>query len=148
MPDSVIYPTLSGYNEPAASTGIVVGAVIISFAWRNGPTTALAWTLTGAVFLAPVEQARLHTFTSLFKHVGYGMWFASAVGGYLLASLPRAFGWPKSRAISRTGTVAVVLAAVVAVVVADAQYRDWPDSRRLSTSLSSLEKLARRPVPC
>jgi hypothetical protein len=138
-------PVLSVLMASARWAGIVavlavVGALIISFAWRNGPTTALAWALTGAVFLAPLEQARLHTFTSLFKHVGYGMWFASAAGGYVLASLPRAVGPAKSRAILRTGTVAVVLAAVLGAVVADAQYRDWPDSRGLSTTLSRLEK--------
>lgn len=138
-------PVLSILMASARWTGIVaipaiVGALIIWFAWRNTPTTALVWTLTGAVFLAPLEQARLHTFTSLFKHVGYGMWFASAVGGYVLASLPRAIGPAKSRAVLRAGTAAVVLAAVLGVIVADAQYRDWPDSRRLSTALSSLER--------
>jgi hypothetical protein len=138
-------PVLSVLMASARWAGIVavlavVGTLIISLAWRNGPTTALAWALTGAVFLAPLEQARLHTFTSLFKHVGYGMWFASAAGGYVLASLPRAIGPAKSRAIVRTGTAAVVLAAVLGVIVADAQYRDWPDSRGLSTTLSSLEK--------
>ncbi len=43
-------------------------------------TRVLAWTLAAAGFLAPAEQARIHVFTSLFKHVAFGGWFAAAVG--------------------------------------------------------------------
>lgn len=42
---------------------------------------------TAAVFLAPAEQARIHTTVSLQKHVDYGAWFAAIAVGYFAARL-------------------------------------------------------------
>jgi 4-amino-4-deoxy-L-arabinose transferase-like glycosyltransferase len=124
----------------------VAGAAVITHAWRHWPTTLLAWTLAGAVFLAPAEQARIHTDVSLFKHVGYGAWFAAAAGGYLLAALPRAAGRARSAGVSarrsawwlRAAIAAAVLAGTVGVLIADAQYQGWPDSRGLTAALQRL----------
>ncbi len=47
----------------------------LATAWSGGwPRRLLGLLLALAVFLAPVEQARIHTLTSLYKHVGYGAW--------------------------------------------------------------------------
>jgi Dolichyl-phosphate-mannose-protein mannosyltransferase len=126
----------------------VAGAAVITHAWRQWPTTLLAWTLAGAVFLAPAEQARIHTYVSLFKHVGYGAWFASVAGGYLLAALPRAAGQRRSAGVSvrrsawwlRATVTAAVLAGTVGVLIANAQYRGWPDSRGLTAAIHRLGK--------
>jgi hypothetical protein len=126
----------------------VAGAVVITHAWRHWPTTLLAWTLAGAVFLAPAEQARIHAYVSLFKHVGYGAWFASAAGGYLLAALPRAAGRARSAGVSvrrsawwlRAAVTAAVLAGTVGVLIADAQYQGWPDSRGLTAAIHRMGK--------
>ena len=78
----------------AHATGIIAVLAVLGAARRHrpggraGPPSALAWALAGAEFLAPAEQARIHTLTSLFKHVGYGAWFACVMAGYLLAELP------------------------------------------------------------
>ena len=32
--------------------------------------------------LVPTEQARIHTYTSLSKHVDFGAWFAAIAAGY------------------------------------------------------------------
>jgi hypothetical protein len=124
----------------------IAGAAVITRAWRHRPTTLLAWTLAGADFLAPAEQARIHTYVSLFKHVGYGAWFASAAGGYLLAALPRAAGQTRSAGVSarssawslRVAITAAVLAGIVGVRIVDAQYRGWPDSRGLTAAVQRL----------
>jgi len=124
----------------------VAGAAAITHAWRHWPTTLLAWTLAGAVFLAPAEQARIHTDVSLFKHVGYGAWFASAAGGYLLAALPRAASRARSAGASarrsawwlRAAITATVLAGAMGVLIADAQYQGWPDSRGLTAAIQRL----------
>jgi 4-amino-4-deoxy-L-arabinose transferase-like glycosyltransferase len=124
----------------------VAGAAVITHAWRHWPTTLLAWTLAGAVFPAPAEQARIHTDVSLFKHVGYGAWFAAAAGGYLLATLPRAAGRTRSAGVSarrsawwlRAAIAAAVLAGTVGVLIAGAQYQGWPDSRGLTAALQRL----------
>jgi hypothetical protein len=126
----------------------IAGAAAITYAWRHWPTTLLAWTLAGAAFLAPAEQARIHTYVSLFKHVGYGAWFASAAGGYLLAALPRAAGQAQSPGVSarrsaswlRAAITAAVLASTVGGLIVGAQYRGWPDSRGLTAALQRLGK--------
>jgi 4-amino-4-deoxy-L-arabinose transferase-like glycosyltransferase len=126
----------------------IAGAAAITYAWRHWPTTLLAWTLAGAAFLAPAEQARIHTYVSLFKHVGYGAWFASAAGGYLLAALPRAAGQAQSAGVSarrsaswlRAAVTAAVLAGTVGGLIVGAQYRGWPDSRGLTAALQRLDK--------
>jgi hypothetical protein len=124
----------------------VAGAAVITHAWRHWPTTLLAWTLAGAALLAPAEQARVHTDVSLFKHVGYGAWFAAAAGGYLLAALPRAAGRVRSGGVSarrsewwlRAAIAAVVLAGTAGILIADAQYQGWPDSRGLTAAMQRL----------
>jgi 4-amino-4-deoxy-L-arabinose transferase-like glycosyltransferase len=142
----------------AHATGIiavlaVLGAVVITVRRPGWATVLLAWALAGAEFLAPAEQARIHTLTSLFKHVGYGAWFACVIAGYLLAEFPgllarlsrtaRAAG---ARARPRwavltgaTVAVAVVLAAgAFDITVANGQYGDWADSRPMIAELSKL----------
>jgi hypothetical protein len=142
----------------AHATGIiavlaVLGAMVITIRRPGWATVLLAWTLAGAEFLAPAEQARIHTLTSLFKHVGYGAWFACVIGGYLLAELPgllarlsrmaRAAGaGARPRWALLTGTavaVAVVLmAGAFDIRVANGQYGDWADSRPMIAELSKL----------
>jgi hypothetical protein len=126
----------------------IAGATVITHAWRHRPTTLLAWTLAGAGFLAPVQQARIHTYVSLFKHVGYGAWFASAAGGYLLATLPRAAGQVRSAGESarrsawslRAAVAATVIAGTIGVFIVGTQYQGWPDSRGLTAAIQRLGK--------
>lgn len=124
----------------------VIGALIIAWRWRDGATALLAWTLAVAGVLAPVEQAHLHTVVSLFKHAGFGAWFASAVAGYALAAFPRALATARQRqalwvsAATSVNVAAVALAGVLGVVVSTAQYRDWPNTR---TAVSELRRLAK-----
>ena len=151
----------------AHATGIiavlaVLGAVVLTAGRPGWPTVGLAWALAGAEFLAPAEQARIHTLTSLFKHVGYGAWFACVMAGYLLAELPSllarlgrsraagaarspgASGRPRLRprwallAGTAVGTAAVVAAGAFGVTVANGQYGDWADSRPMIADLSRL----------
>jgi Dolichyl-phosphate-mannose-protein mannosyltransferase len=144
----------------ANATGIIavlalLGAIVITIRRPGRATVLLAWTLAAAEFLAPAEQARIHTLTSLFKHVGYGAWFACVIGGYLLAELPgllarlsrtaRAVGAgarPRWALVTgATVAVAVVLAAgAYDIPVANGQYGDWADSRPMIAELSKLAR--------
>jgi Dolichyl-phosphate-mannose-protein mannosyltransferase len=68
-------------------TGIIavlaVCSIVISLVNRQGRRrTWLLVVLTIAAILGPLEQARLHTATSLDKHVGLGAWFAAIAAGY------------------------------------------------------------------
>jgi hypothetical protein len=137
-------PALSVLYAGARWIGIVatlcvIGAVIMWRAWRNTPTTALACTLGIAAFLVPFEQARIHTYTSLFKHVGYGAWFAAIAGGYVLATLPRAVRAWNGKWTLGAAVIAVILAAWLGHGIATTQYRDWPDSSALIAALGKYE---------
>jgi hypothetical protein len=147
----------------AHATGIiavlaVLGAILITVRRPGWAFVLLAWALAGAEFLAPAEQARIHTLTSLFKHIGYGAWFACAVAGYLLAELPALLGWlgrlVRSRPASAHGArprwaslagSAVALAGVLAtglfgVTVANGQFGDWANSRTMVATLSRIAR--------
>jgi hypothetical protein len=137
-------PALSVLYAGARWIGVVatfslIGAVVMWRAWRNAPTTALACTLGIAALLVPFEQARIHTYTSLFKHVGFGAWFAAMAGGYVLATLPRAIRAWEGKWTLGAGVIAVILAAWLGHGIAATQYRDWPDSSALIAALGKYD---------
>ncbi len=117
----------------------LVGALAVSHAWQRRPTVFLAWTLALAVLLAPVEQARISTSVSLFKHVGYGAWFAAVVAGYFLASLPNAIRKARTFCLSAC-VAAVVAAAAVGTYIVSLQYQGWPDTRQLTATIQHLKR--------
>ena len=47
----------------------------------------LGGVMAGSALLAPVEQIRIHTETSLFKHVGFGLMLAAPIAGVGLARI-------------------------------------------------------------
>jgi hypothetical protein len=121
----------------------VLGALLVTVRWPGWLTVLLAWALVGAEFLAPAEQARIHTLTSLFKHVGYGAWFACVIAGYLLAELAVVLGrlgrgrWAML-AGTAAGTAVVLAAGAFGVTVANGQHGTWPNSRPMIADLSRL----------
>jgi hypothetical protein len=88
--------------------------------------TVLAGVLTMAAFLVPAEQVRIHTYTSLFKHLGFGAWFACIPAGYAVAGLSRAVPLSKAAQATRVGAAAVCLAALPSIPWA-ASHFGWPD---------------------
>jgi hypothetical protein len=103
----------------------VIGAIATSCAWRAAPHRVLAWTLAAAAFLAPAEQARIHVFTSLFKHVAFGGWFAAAVVGYALMAFIRAVPLAKSRGALYAVLSLIMLTSVAGLMLAADQYGNW-----------------------
>ncbi|MGH3249739.1 MAG: phospholipid carrier-dependent glycosyltransferase [Trebonia sp.] len=102
---------------------VVVPAVVAAVACavrRRWPQALLLAVLALSALLAPADQARIATATSLNKHVDFGAWFAAIAAGYLLSGLSR-----------RRVVLAVSLAALIGVTsVGAAQARamiDWPD---------------------
>jgi hypothetical protein len=111
-------------------------------AWANrsaGLRRLLPLVLLGALLLAPVEQARIHTLTSLDKHVDIGAWFAAAAAGY---ALDRLITWLRPRALRVTvGLVAGAGLLVVAAPVGDAQAASvslWPNAAQFVTAFRPL----------
>jgi hypothetical protein len=103
--------------------------VMAHVAWEGRARTWMSVLLAGAVLLVPLEQARIHTTTSLQKHVDFGAWFASIVAGYAIAKII-----PVARKRAQLVLVAPVAAAVVAAATAvtvpqaTALYQDWNNS--------------------
>jgi len=99
-------------------------AAVVCAVRRRWPQALLLTVLALSALLAPADQARIQTTTSLNKHVDFGAWFAAIAAGYLLSLLSR-----------RRAVLATALAALIPItVVGTAQARamiDWPDAAPL-----------------
>lgn len=121
-----------------AALGIVAAALAREDRVRVTVLAVLA--ISG--FLVPANQARIHTTTSLSKHVDFGAWFAAASAGYLLARLSKVGNHKSLHAV----TTALVLGGVVFPlgVTGRAQAGDffqaWPNSTQVTRILSSLTR--------
>jgi hypothetical protein len=140
----------------AQATGViaalaVAGAVVLTVRRSGWRIKLLGWTLAGAEFLAPAEQARIHTLTSLFKHVDYGAWFACVIAGYLLAEVASVKPSPEhargvARAVRRAAPALVAVTSIAIVIgagywgdhVANGQYGNWPNSRVMTADLAKV----------
>jgi 4-amino-4-deoxy-L-arabinose transferase-like glycosyltransferase len=123
----------------------VIGSVVVARRRAGAATRLMAWALTFGAVLAPANQARIHVFTSLFKHVGFGSWFAAIMAGVALAALADAVPRVKRLAAFRVGSAAVVSAAIIGALLAGNQFRMWPASSSLTSVVNSA--LAADPGP-
>lgn len=123
----------------------VIGAAVTAH-YGARLTTALAATLAAAAFLAPAEQARIQVATSLFKHVGFGAWFASIAAGYALASLARAVPASNGTRACRLCVTAVVLCAALGAALSAGHFGQWPDSAAFIARLRPVVAAYRGPV--
>jgi hypothetical protein len=123
---------------------------LISFrrSWRDGITCLI---LTGAAVLAPVQQAHIHTTTSLYKHVVFGAWFGAIAAGYALVQILRIFQTKDSRTwyIVTPVTAAIMITgelifAVVGVAAVSGFYKAtaiselWPDQAQTVKAISAV----------
>jgi hypothetical protein len=151
--------SLSAHATGVIAILAVLGAALYMLRLRRGPAWALALVLAGAEFLAPAEQARIHTLTSLYKHVDYGAWFACMMGGYLLAEWSAGVGPTRpdeprarpagsiealaGRSLALTlSTAVVLLAGISSTKTIGAEYGGWPNSGPVMAVLSRLLKPA------
>jgi hypothetical protein len=110
-----------------------------------GSSPLLVLVLAGAVVLAPLEQAHLHTTVSLHKHVAYGGWYASIAVGVLLSSI-------SGSALRSWWRWAPVLAGVVGLLFigrgqAQNSFGAWPNTTQLLASMQPyVAATANKPV--
>jgi 4-amino-4-deoxy-L-arabinose transferase-like glycosyltransferase len=134
-------PALTVLGESWGWVGVVavIAALAVILSWRR-PGMVLTALLAGAILLVPIEQARIHTTTSLNKHVDFGAWFAAIAAGYAIrriAALPR----PR---IIRSGIACgcviglFALSQVGALQARKMLYGYWPDEARLVSDLQRL----------
>jgi hypothetical protein len=97
--------------------------------------------LTAAAVLAPLEEARIHTSTSLYKHVVFGAWFGAIAAGYAVAratEVNAVKGW-------RIGPAVTALLGVIGFGQATGMFGFWPDTAPLVASLT--QQMASYPGP-
>ena len=106
----------------------VLGLVLCLRLERGSPqrlvTVLLA--LTGA--LAPLEQARIHTSTSLNKHEDFGAWFMAMAAGYAIGALSR------GHYLRRAGVTLAAVGAVAATILIGVPFARFGDSYWPSTA--------------
>ena len=126
-------------------TGAVLGVAVLGAClcigreWRQRRGLLLA-VLAAAGLLVPLEQARIHTTTSLHKHVDFGAWFAAIAAGYAIDRIITVAGPKPLRAIAAVACAAAVAAAGWAGM---AQARElfaggWPDATAFTAAFRPL----------
>jgi len=127
----------------------IAGVIVLIRERRERALIAVGWTLAVAVLLAPAEHARIHTGVSLFKHVGYGGWFAAIMAGYAIAALTRRrqpaershrklVAGGARRKLAAGCVVAVAAMSAAGAFQASHHYAGWPNSTKLIASLRAL----------
>jgi hypothetical protein len=116
----------------------VIGSAVAITMQPALPMKLCACLLASAVVLAPGNQARIHVFTSLFKHVGFGAWFAAAVAGYALASLANAVPAVKQRGAAMTSAGVAVAGLLIGASLAQTHYLSWPKTTEFTAKLGTL----------
>ncbi len=124
----------------------IMGAAIVTRRRPGWRLTTLAWILAASVFLAPLGQARIHTNFSLFKHVGFGAWFACIVAGYGLAAVARAIQARQAEYVRAVGLVLVFLLGISGAVLSARQFGAWPNSAQMIRGLAPV--IERTGCPC
>jgi hypothetical protein len=115
----------------------VYGAVL--YAWESGPDMTGSRrfrAVFGAIMcltllLAPVEQIRIHTATSLHKHVGFGLLIAAPIVGVGLAKVVREHFRRLQVGIAIWG-----LALALGMTTANDEFNLWPNSATYVTDMS------------
>ena len=116
--------------------------VICALRQRDRPKLLIVAVLAASVALVPLNQARIHTTTSLFKQVDFGVWFAAAAAGFAIAQV---FGvgrrmWLRIGAASLAGALAVGAAGAVGRTQATHFFQEWPNSAQTTAVLRSLTR--------
>ena len=124
----------------------IAGAAVVTRRRQGWRLTMLAWILAASVFLAPLGQARIHTIFSLFKHVGFGAWFACIVAGYGLAAVARAIQARQAEYARLASLVMVFLLGISGAALSAAHFRAWPDSAQMIRGLAPV--IERTGCPC
>ena len=123
----------------------IIGTIATACNQLGRIATILAGVLTTAAFLVPAEQARIHTYTSLFKHIGFGGWFACIPAGYAVASLARAVPRSKAARATLVGVAAVCLAAGPNITWA-ASHFGWPNLSQVIPQMKTVLASRHGPV--
>jgi hypothetical protein len=118
-----------------------LGVVAAVLARQNRFQLAILALLAASGLLVPLNQARIHTTTSLSKHVDFGAWFAAAAAGYALARLSRLGSWKVLRVVTAPLALgAVLVLGIIGRGQAGDFFQVWPNSTEVTANLQSLTR--------
>jgi hypothetical protein len=138
-PPSTVYFEAWRWTAPVA---VVAGAALLICAVteRRRSQYALLVLLVGVLMLVPLEQARLHTVTSLDKHIDFGAWFAAIAAGYVASKLSQLRLSATTRVVAIAACTAG-LAVPIASGFAEAQVLyGWPNSQPFVAAFGPMAK--------
>lgn len=135
--DSTSEIMLQSWHLTAIVLVLGLAAILVSLARRRFTTQSLVLVvLTGCALLVPLEQARIHTLTSLNKHVDFGAWFASIAAGYVVGWLIGLLRVRSLRWVAATACAgAMIVPAWMGLAQARAIFETWPDSAAMVATL-------------
>jgi glycosyltransferase involved in cell wall biosynthesis len=132
------WPIIRRYNPVRRRTGALIGILVVGAV---------------AVWLAPMDQARIHTETSLSKHVTFGAWFAALAAGWLISIVwtdrygkPRWWRYPVCGAVLAAAAVLLIPVGVAGTHQADSLDNEWSNSNTITNALRPLVAHTRSPV--
>jgi 4-amino-4-deoxy-L-arabinose transferase-like glycosyltransferase len=107
------------------------------FARRSRRDTAVMLVLLAAGLAAPLNQIRIHTDTSLQKHVDFGIWFACIAAGYAVDALAQVLHGRAARiTVAGLATGAALALTAPAGYAQSRQYfHEWPNREPLAVTL-------------
>ncbi|MBS2964482.1 glycosyltransferase family 39 protein [Actinocrinis puniceicyclus] len=122
-----------------------LGLLLIGFqayrhrlSWAEAGTAAV---LLAAGTAAPLNQLRIHTLTSLNKHVDFGALFAAVLAGAFLARVIGAMRLPRTlRALAAAAALAATVGPIgwFGVAQAKTMQDEWPNSTAMIAALEPL----------
>lgn len=91
---------------------------------------ALGAVLCGSALLAPIYQIHIHTDVSLFKHVGFGLFFAAPMAGVGISRIVGAhFRYPQ------IGILLWVVMLCMGIAQSEQRFANWPNSHNLVATI-------------
>jgi hypothetical protein len=114
-----------------------LGLVLCLRLERGSPQRLVTILLALTGVLAPLNQARIHTSTSLTKHADVGAWFMAMAAGYAISALSRGHYLRRAGVtIAAAGAVAATL--FIGVPFARIADSNWPNTAEVASRTEAL----------
>jgi putative flippase GtrA len=119
-----------------------ISVLVVLARRRDRVQAAIVGLLAVSGVLAPLNQARIHTTTSLSKHVDFGAWFAAIAAGFLIMQFARISRrrWAGAVLALLASAAVLVPAAVVGRTQSGYFFQTWPNSSQVTYRLQSLTR--------
>jgi len=142
--DSVIQQTWSWISVVVVIAGLSVLFCVFVRAQRRQLAQMIVLLVAGVI--VPIEQARIHTATSLDKHVDMGAWFAAIAAGFLLGRAGSEFRSANLRKCAiAVGIIVVAIAGVINASQAPSLY-NWANVAQFVRALRPLALRSNGPL--